>query len=132
MASSSSTGGNANMTNGAAQLANPGTTREGSLLRRSMHVMTDLFSPFSSSALATLPQNPRGFRERDVRAHRPFRSYNATDDSQIPVPVPKKVMTPIRVETKVWLALERSMYFSPLTFYIVLCSILGGWLMSSF
>ena len=91
----------------AAQLSNDGR-RDSSLIRRSMHIMGDLFSPFSSTALASLPRNPRGIRDRAVRADPQFQNYNTINDADIPVPVPKKVMTPIRVETKVWLALERS------------------------
>lgn len=86
--------------------------------------MSDLFSPFSSSALASLPQNPRGARERSTRADNipdeaevdpilgrttiPY-DYQSISDSLPPrVKIPKKIATPIKVEAKVWFANERS------------------------
>ncbi|KAG8748242.1 hypothetical protein FRC10_007631 [Ceratobasidium sp. 414] len=92
-----------------------------SLFKRSVHAVSDLFSPFSSTALASLPRNPVGFRERSTRIDR-IPDSNAPDgvpnyqsvasqgpsQSRVRVRVPKKVATPIKVETKVWLANERS------------------------
>lgn len=79
------------------------------LLRRSWHVLSDLM-PFSSSALASLPKNPRGIRERSVRAE----NVNVQNYGAISLPpgvrVPSKKPTPIRVEGKVWLACERSAF----------------------
>ncbi|KAF8754288.1 hypothetical protein RHS01_06218 [Rhizoctonia solani] len=43
---------------------------DGSIFKRSMHVVSDLFSPFSSTALASLPRNPVGFRARSTRIDR--------------------------------------------------------------
>eukprot|EP01099_Mayorella_cantabrigiensis_P006667 TRINITY_DN563_c0_g2_i1.p1 TRINITY_DN563_c0_g2~~TRINITY_DN563_c0_g2_i1.p1 ORF type:complete len:131 (-),score=5.07 TRINITY_DN563_c0_g2_i1:52-444(-) len=91
-----------------------------SLFKRSVHAVTDLFSPFSSTALASLPRNPVGFRARSTRIDRipdssapdgvPNYQSVAQGSSQgrVRVRVPKKVATPIKVETKVWLANERS------------------------
>ncbi|KAF8606597.1 hypothetical protein BDV93DRAFT_489407 [Ceratobasidium sp. AG-I] len=91
-----------------------------SLFKRSVHAVTDLFSPFSSTALASLPRNPVGFRARSTRIDRipdssapdgvPNYQSVAQGSSQgrVRVRVPKKVATPIKVETKVWLANERT------------------------
>jgi hypothetical protein len=92
-----------------------------SLIRRSWHAMSDLFQPFSRSALDKLPkaQRPRRYTRADE-----IPDVEATDDDgQMPtvrdyhsitvppqVRVPKKVPTPVRVESKVWFANERSTY----------------------
>ncbi|CEL55375.1 Vacuolar transporter chaperone 2 OS=Saccharomyces cerevisiae (strain ATCC 204508 / S288c) GN=VTC2 PE=1 SV=1 [Rhizoctonia solani AG-1 IB] len=94
---------------------------DGSIFKRSIHVVSDLFSPFSSTALASLPRNPAGFRARSTRIDRipdssatdgvpNYRSVEAGGSSQgrVRVRVPKKIATPIKVETKVWLANERT------------------------
>lgn len=88
-----------------------------------MHAMSDLFSPFSSSALASLPQNPLASRDRSTRADTipdeptvdaqggaGYRhDYHAINDTLPPkVRIPKKIATPIKVEAKVWFANERS------------------------
>lgn len=87
--------------------------------------MNDLFSPFSSSALASLPKNPLASRDRSTRADNipdepevdallghssgPHYDYHAINDTLPPrVRIPKKVATPIKVEAKVWFANERS------------------------
>lgn len=91
-----------------------------------MHAMSDLFSPFSSSALASLPQNPRSSRDRSTRTDAipdepeidaaggsgGYRhDYHAINDALPPkVRIPKKIATPIKVEAKVWFANERSEY----------------------
>ncbi|CAE6450615.1 unnamed protein product [Rhizoctonia solani] len=98
-----------------------GQEEDGSLFKRSMHVVSDLFSPFSSTALASLPRNPVGFRARATRLDRipdsdapggvpNYQSVEAAGSSQgrVRVRVPKKIATPIKVETKVWLANERT------------------------
>ena len=36
------------------------------------------------------------------------RSYQGTDDDSIPVPKPRPVVTPVKVEAKVWFANERT------------------------
>jgi len=80
------------------------------LLRRSWHAMAEMLLPFSSTALAALPQNPQGFRERSTRADRIPETHNyGTMDLPPGVRVPKKIAMPIKVEGKVWLAAERSM-----------------------
>lgn len=90
-----------------------------------MHAISDLFSPFSSSALASLPQNPLSSRDRSTRtdnipdeptvdavlgtATGTYHDYHAINDALPPmVRVPKKNPTPIKVEPKVWFANERS------------------------
>ncbi|KAJ7455274.1 hypothetical protein B0H11DRAFT_1740036 [Mycena galericulata] len=102
--------------------ANPlAAPRPESLLRRSWHAMSDLFSPFSSSALATLPAPQRPVRytrtdgipetEADAAGQRPpVRNYLSINQTTVPplVRVPKKIATPIRVEAKVWFANERT------------------------
>ena len=74
----------------------------GSILRRSWYVMTDMLSPFSSSALSKLPDISDRNRNREMRAdripdadtadvtsgetaHRDYNSINA-----VPVRIPKK------------------------------------------
>ena len=95
-----------------------------SLLRRSWHAMSDLFQPFSSGALDKLPksQRPRRYTRADE-----IPDVDTTDgDGQMPtvrdyhsitvppqVRVPKKIPTPVRVESKVWFANERSTYLDP-------------------
>jgi uncharacterized membrane protein YidH (DUF202 family) len=117
------------------------TTRDSSadgLIRRSIHAVSDrLFSPFSSSALASLPQNAR-IRERSVRTdnipesdhsdQQPSNANIANGERGTDIPnygaaasdgnkgiqlppklrVPKKIATPIKVEAKVWFANERT------------------------
>jgi len=98
--------------------------REGSqsesLFRRSWHAMSDILSPFSSSALSKLPDTSQRERNRETRADRipetqdgigsdhvvVQRDYHAINP--IPVRVPKKTATPIKVEGKVWFANERT------------------------
>ncbi len=85
-----------------------------SLIRR-------IFSPFSSSALASLPQKTFQRRPRYTRADNvpeaqqdehgqmpTVRDYHAINHVPPQVRVPKKVATPIKVEGKVWFANERS------------------------
>ncbi|GBE87854.1 hypothetical protein BKA93DRAFT_828295 [Sparassis latifolia] len=93
--------------------------RRDSLIRRSWYAMSDLLSPFSSSALAALPKrfrpHPRYTRAdhipdttRDEEGHQPtVRDYHSIN---LPpqVRVPKKIATPIKVEGKVWFANERT------------------------
>ncbi|CAE7136739.1 unnamed protein product [Rhizoctonia solani] len=100
--------------------AGQGHEEDGSLFQRSVHVVSDLFSPFSSTALASLPRNPIGFRARSTRLDRipdsgagdvpNYQSVEAGGSGQgrVRVRVPKKIATPIKVETKVWLANERT------------------------
>jgi hypothetical protein len=85
------------------------SSEDAGLLRKSWHVMQDLLSPFSSTALAALPRNPTGLRERETRADRiPSDPNYGTMDLPPGVRVPAKIATPIKVEGKVWLAAERS------------------------
>ncbi|TFK90667.1 hypothetical protein K466DRAFT_583497 [Polyporus arcularius HHB13444] len=85
-----------------------------SLIRR-------IFSPFSSSALASLPQKTFQRRPRYTRADNvpeaqqdehgqmpTVRDYHAINHVPPQVRVPKKVATPIKVEGKVWFANERT------------------------
>lgn len=95
--------------------------RQESLIKRSWHVMSDVLSPFSPSALAQLPQKtfrrrPRYTRtdnvpeaEQDEQGQMPtVRDYHAINSVPPQVRVPKKIATPIKVEGKVWFANERS------------------------
>ncbi|KAG7089358.1 hypothetical protein E1B28_011048 [Marasmius oreades] len=93
--------------------------RPESLLRRSWHAMTDIFTPFSSSALGTLPNVARPQRypradaipdtEHDVDGQRPtVRDYHSISSAPPQVRVPKKIATPVKVEGKVWFANERT------------------------
>jgi hypothetical protein len=94
--------------------------RESSLLRRSWHAMSDMVSPFSSGAIALLPAQPFGNgKKRSVRTDdipdtgtsSGIRDYNSVNSNLPPaVRVPKKIPTPINVESKVWFANERSNY----------------------
>ncbi|KAJ6532004.1 hypothetical protein B0H19DRAFT_1189549 [Mycena capillaripes] len=93
--------------------------RPESLIRRSWHAMSDMFSPFSSSALASLPNPQRPARytrtdgipetEEDSAGQRPVvRDYLSINSVPSLVRVPKKIATPVRVEAKVWFANERT------------------------
>ncbi|KAI0950748.1 hypothetical protein AcW1_007977 [Taiwanofungus camphoratus] len=92
-----------------------------SLFRRSWHAMSDLLSPFSPSALSSLPKKtfrrrPRYTRndnvpeaEEDDEGRMPtVRDYHAINSVPPQVRVPKKIATPIKVEGKVWFANERT------------------------
>jgi hypothetical protein len=81
--------------------------------------MSEIFSPFSSSALASLPSAQRPVRytrtdgipetEEDSEGQRPVvRDYLSINTVPSLVRVPKKIATPVRVEGKVWFANERS------------------------
>ena len=94
-----------------------------SATRRSWH---SVFSPFSTSALRSLPDTSHRNRDRELRADRIpetndvhahetiIRDYQSTNNdantssAPISVRVPKKIATPIKVEGKVWFANERS------------------------
>ncbi|KIP11074.1 hypothetical protein PHLGIDRAFT_18150 [Phlebiopsis gigantea 11061_1 CR5-6] len=103
------------------QRSRGGQQRDGSLIRRSWHAMSDVFSPFSPSALASLPKKtfarrPRYTRadhvpeaEQDAQGQMPsVRDYHAINSLPPQVRVPKKIATPIKVEGKVWFANERT------------------------
>ncbi|KAI0768024.1 hypothetical protein BD413DRAFT_566187 [Trametes elegans] len=98
-----------------------GDERNNSLIRRSWHAMSDILSPFSPSALASLPtktfqRRPRYTRvdnipdaEQDEHGQMPtVRDYHAINSVSPQVRVPKKIATPIKVEGKVWFANERT------------------------
>ncbi|TFK27493.1 hypothetical protein FA15DRAFT_666341 [Coprinopsis marcescibilis] len=91
-------------------------SRSSSLIRRSWQAV---FSPFSPTALASLPrvQRPaRYFRADDIpettadeEGQRPaVRDYHAINSVPPQVRVPKKVPTSVKVEGKVWFANERT------------------------
>ena len=94
----------------------------GGLIRRSWVAMTDMLTPFSAGALASLPKNlkksPRYTRadgipdaEVDDEGNMPaVRDYHAINSLPPQVRIPKKIATPIKVEAKVWFANERSAY----------------------
>jgi uncharacterized membrane protein YidH (DUF202 family) len=90
-----------------------------SIIRRSWHAMSDLLSPFSPSALASLPNAKRPIRYTRADAipdtaqaddgQRPtVRDYHAITSVPAQVRVPKKIATSINVEAKVWFANERT------------------------
>ncbi|KAJ2924304.1 hypothetical protein H1R20_g12782, partial [Candolleomyces eurysporus] len=90
--------------------------RSGSLLRRSWQAV---LSPFSPSALASLPRVRRPARyfradnipetEETEGGERPtVRDYHAINTVPPQVRVPKKVPTSVKVEGKVWFANERT------------------------
>jgi len=101
--------------------AGDGDNNHGSFIRRSWHAMSDILSPFSPSALASLPKKtlrprPRYTRNdnvpeaaQDEHGQLPtVRDYHAINSLPPQVRVPKKVATPINVEGKVWFANERT------------------------
>ena len=107
--------------------------RPDSLIRRSWHAMADVFSPFSSSALGTLPNLPRPQRytradgipdvEGNEDGARPtVRDYHSISSVPSQVRVPKKIATPVRVEGKVWFANERS---ESKRFFIYICPLIS-------
>lgn len=90
-----------------------------SLIRRSWVAVSDIFSPFSPAALATLPNPARPVRytradaipdtNDDDQGQRPaVRDYHAINNIPPQVRIPKKIATPVKVEAKVWFANERS------------------------
>lgn len=96
--------------------------RRDSIIRRSWYAMSDILSPFSPSALASLPKRTFQRRPRYTRADNvpdaqedehgqmpTVRDYHAINHVPPQVRVPKKIPTPIKVEGKVWFSNERSM-----------------------
>ncbi|KAG5647007.1 hypothetical protein DXG03_001731 [Asterophora parasitica] len=90
-----------------------------SLITRSWHAVTDVLSPFSAAAIASLPRIPRPARyhradaipdaSSDDDGQRPtVRDYHAINALPPQVRVPKKIATPVKVEAKVWFANERT------------------------
>ncbi|KZT29681.1 hypothetical protein NEOLEDRAFT_1174701 [Neolentinus lepideus HHB14362 ss-1] len=91
-----------------------------SIIRRSWYAMSDLLSPFSPSALASLPKRPKRAARYTRADHIPdteqdesglpptVRDYHAINSVPPQVRVPKKISTPIKVEGKVWFANERT------------------------
>jgi hypothetical protein len=97
------------------------------------------FLPFSSSALASLPDNQRPVRytreddipdaDHDVDGQRPtIRDYNAINSVPPQVRVPKKVATSLKVEGKVWFANERSWFLSFSLFPVHLLTPTKAWI----
>ncbi|KAF7312522.1 DUF202 domain-containing protein [Mycena indigotica] len=93
--------------------------RPDSLVRRSLHAMSDFLSPFSPAALANLPARPVRYTradnipetEADEEGQRPaVRDYLSINHPSVHpnVRVPKKIATAVRVEGKVWFANERT------------------------
>jgi hypothetical protein len=83
--------------------------------------MADIFSPFSPTALASLPPKPQrqalytradaipDDAQVDEDGNMPAaRDYHAINSLPPQVRVPKKIATPLKVEAKVWFANERS------------------------
>ncbi|KAF8896445.1 hypothetical protein BD779DRAFT_1433330 [Infundibulicybe gibba] len=81
--------------------------------------MADLLSPFSNSALASLPhpQRPARYTRADAIPEtgqgegglRPtVRDYHSISGVPSTVRIPKKIATPVKVEGKVWFANERT------------------------
>lgn len=85
------------------------STQRQSRLRRSWHAMGDLFTPFSSSALASLPQGKPGNGNAEGDNGVVVRDYQSTgNNARATPPAPKKPTERINVEPKVWLANERT------------------------
>ncbi|KAF8071816.1 hypothetical protein FPV67DRAFT_899192 [Lyophyllum atratum] len=93
--------------------------RSSNIIRRSLHAVSDIFSPFSNAAIASLPKLARPARyhradaipdvDRDNQGEMPtVRDYHAINSVPPNVRVPKKMATPVRVEAKVWFANERT------------------------
>lgn len=89
-----------------------------SIIRRSWQA---ILSPFSPSALATLPHLRRPARyiraddipatDTDEEGERPtVRDYHSISSLPPQVHVPKKIKTSVKVEGKVWFANERSLF----------------------
>ena len=89
-----------------------------SIIRRSWQA---ILSPFSPSALATLPHLRRPVRyiraddipatDTDEEGERPtVRDYHSISSLPPQVRVPKKIKTSVKVEGKVWFANERSSF----------------------
>jgi len=104
-----------------------------SILTRSWHA---IFSPFSPSALATLPNLQRPARylrlddipetATDGEGQQPtVRDYHAINSVPPQVRVPKKIPTSIKVESKVWFANERSEF-------LCFCSLNRLWMFDLF
>ena len=102
--------------NGDHQTQQQEPAQQQSILTRSWHA---IFSPFSPSALATLPNLQRPARylrlddipetATDGEGQQPtVRDYHAINSVPPQVRVPKKIPTSIKVESKVWFANERS------------------------
>lgn len=96
--------------------------RNESLVRRSFHA---IFTPFSQSALASLPKLRRPVRHlradnipetsADENGQFPaVRDYHSINSLPPNVHVPKKIPTSVKVEGKVWFANERSGYWAPI------------------
>jgi len=92
---------------------------ESSLLKRSLNAMTDLFNPLSAASLARLPRltrTPRYVRVDQIPEAVPgedgnmptVRDYHAINSVPSNLRVPRKIATPVRVESKVWFANERT------------------------
>ncbi|KIY43904.1 hypothetical protein FISHEDRAFT_52255 [Fistulina hepatica ATCC 64428] len=95
-----------------------------SLFRKSIYAIHDILSPFSPSALASLPNAERPARylrtdripdpteddgeERNADRENEHRDYHAINSLPPQIRVPRKVPTPVRVEGKVWFANERT------------------------
>ncbi|KDR76109.1 hypothetical protein GALMADRAFT_461435 [Galerina marginata CBS 339.88] len=99
---------------GDAQLRSP--QQRDSLIRRSWHA---ILSPFSQSALASLPNVRRPTRHlradnipetetNDAQERPTVRDYHSINSLPPNVHVPKKIPTSVKVEGKVWFANERT------------------------
>jgi len=96
-------------------------------------VFDSFFQPFSARILSLLPARPEPMRAKSKRADRipddPQRplvtDYHSIDDSSIRVRIPKKVLTPVKVEAKVWFANERT-FVSYLSMGLLLSTIASG------
>ncbi|KAG5636397.1 hypothetical protein H0H81_008171 [Sphagnurus paluster] len=89
-----------------------------SLIHRSWNAVSDILSPFSAAAIASLPKlaRPARYLRADAIPDAPsddhgqmptVRDYHAIN---LPpqVRIPKKIPTPVKVEAKVWFANERT------------------------
>ncbi|KAG6852308.1 hypothetical protein C0991_001075 [Blastosporella zonata] len=116
-------------------------TRDGSnsLLRRSLHAVGDLFSPFSAAAVASLPNlaRPQRYHRADAipdassddQGQMPtVRDYHAINSLPAQVRIPKKIPTAVKVEAKVWFANERSEFNFSLFLFVNFITLDAAWI----
>lgn len=111
-----------------------GNAESTSAVKRGLNQLSDMFyQPFSAGALKLLPERGEGSRAKSKRADRIpdqanqplLTDYHSINDPTVRVRVPKKVLTPVKVEAKVWFANERT-FISYLSMGVLLSTIASG------